>query len=53
MAVLYTVDHCTRPSQDVAGKPRVIIKISIGTNPELGWAPAYGNGDLMVGTQRN
>ncbi|KAJ8117452.1 hypothetical protein OPT61_g1358 [Boeremia exigua] len=36
MAVLYTVDHCTRPSQDVAG-----------------YAPAYGNGDLIVGTQRN
>ncbi|KAF3040206.1 hypothetical protein E8E11_003157 [Didymella keratinophila] len=34
-AVLWVIDHCTRPAQDTAG-----------------YAPAYGNGDLIIGTQR-
>ncbi|KAF3046335.1 hypothetical protein E8E12_002447 [Didymella heteroderae] len=35
VAVLWVVDHCTRPAQDTAG-----------------YAPAYGNGNLIIGTQR-
>lgn len=49
-AVLWSVDHCTRPDQSVAGK-FVFIKISKSkANMAKGFQAATGNGDLIVGS---
>jgi hypothetical protein len=49
LAVLYTIDHCTRPQQDVAGESCALTKQETSTNLLSGYAVANGNGDYTIG----
>jgi hypothetical protein len=49
-AVLWTIDHCTRPDQSCAGKLHLVrLRGPILTLYFAGFQAAYGNGDLVIG----
>lgn len=49
LAVLYTIDHCTRPQQDVAGKSCLSSRKAKQAKKCSGTAVANGNGDYTIG----
>jgi len=47
--VLWVVNHCTRPDQSVAGKSiSFVFEQIIAHRTNLGFAPPYGNGNMVV-----